>query len=339
MSLSIVKVLGLLIYFTLFKITPSGEDCVKLCQLVQVSIFPNLRWRRQKQRLQRLSDFVGLEAVRAGLALVSDAPLGVYDVQPVGPAGVCNFGRVVDVVNQGRDLNGKLGHASLGGGAALGFRLGARDKNSGLDVIVFRPGVNRVRLHDVNHEERRAVLILPVKFVERGNLPAKGRSSVAAENENHGALAAKRRKAHARSLACLRRQVGDGQVEVRSRLANAQASGSRQIPHGFERDKKHRRLGNMPHDLTEKRGLAHDAIERAKYDHVNNREYSQSLFELTHAEHLALQAISSGASKSSMFVSSTMSARADSRSRSSSSKARNKRIFTAAYCSFGPSAC
>jgi hypothetical protein len=40
-----------------------------------------------------------------------------------------------------------------------------------------------VRLFDVDHIECRLILVLLVQLVERGNLPAKGRSSVTAEDE------------------------------------------------------------------------------------------------------------------------------------------------------------
>jgi hypothetical protein len=40
--------------------------------------------------------------------------------------------------------------------------------------------------HDVDYKEGGLVLVLVVKLVELGNLPAKGRSSVTAEDQHNG---------------------------------------------------------------------------------------------------------------------------------------------------------
>jgi len=47
-------------------------------------------------------------------------------------------------------------------------------------------------LIDVNNKERDPVFVLLIQLVERGSLPAKGRSSVTAEDENNRLPAAKR---------------------------------------------------------------------------------------------------------------------------------------------------
>ena len=56
-------------------------------------------------------------------------------------------------------------------------------------------------------------LILFIELVERGNLPAKGRSSVAAEDQHHGFAALERAKPHARAF------VERLQIEIRSRIS------------------------------------------------------------------------------------------------------------------------
>jgi hypothetical protein len=53
------------------------------------------------------------------------------------------------------------------------------------------PNIARMRLIDVNNEERYPIFVLLIQLVERGNLPAKGRSSVTAEDENNRFPAAK----------------------------------------------------------------------------------------------------------------------------------------------------
>jgi hypothetical protein len=46
---------------------------------------------------------------------------------------------------------------------------------------------------NVDHEEGDAVFVLLIQLVERGNLPAKWRSSVAPENQDYRAVAAEAR--------------------------------------------------------------------------------------------------------------------------------------------------
>jgi len=58
------------------------------------------------------------------------------------------------------------------------------------NVRLHLPDVARVRLDDVDDEELGTVLVLLIHFGERGSLPAKGRSSVAAENEDDWTAAA-----------------------------------------------------------------------------------------------------------------------------------------------------
>ncbi len=52
------------------------------------------------------------------------------------------------------------------------------------DVARQFPRIARVRFEQVNDVERRPILVPIVEFIERGNLPAKRRSSIAAENQH-----------------------------------------------------------------------------------------------------------------------------------------------------------
>jgi hypothetical protein len=47
------------------------------------------------------------------------------------------------------------------------------------------PEIARMSLVDVHNEERYLIFILLVQLIERGNLPAKWRSSVTAKDENN----------------------------------------------------------------------------------------------------------------------------------------------------------
>ncbi len=60
-----------------------------------------------------------------------------------------------------------------------------------LHIALRLPKVARVRFINIDDVERGAAAVLLVELVERGNLPAKRWSSVAAKDEHHGLLAAK----------------------------------------------------------------------------------------------------------------------------------------------------
>lgn len=119
------------------------------------------------------------------------------------------------VVEDGRDADLQLGQANVGEVAALvnAGRLGVDDLV--LQVVFDLPGVAGMGFLNVNDVEGRPILVLIVKLVERGNLPAKGRSSVAAEDEHNGLLPAERGKLHP-ALAVVRLQA-----EVRGRITHA----------------------------------------------------------------------------------------------------------------------
>ena len=48
------------------------------------------------------------------------------------------------------------------------------------------PAICRVRLLDIDDEEIDLIAVLAVELIEGGNLPPKGRSSIAPEDEHHG---------------------------------------------------------------------------------------------------------------------------------------------------------
>ncbi len=69
-----------------------------------------------------------------------------------------------------------------------------REDDPVMNVTRHLPHVAGMRFDNVDHIESHSLFVLCVQFVELGNLPAKGRSSIAAEDEHHGPLAAQRRE-------------------------------------------------------------------------------------------------------------------------------------------------
>lgn len=71
---------------------------------------------------------------------------------------------------------------------------------------------------NVDEEELRLILVLLVEFVERGNLPAKGRSGIASKYQDHRLLASEGRKSHFRRLAMF------FEIEVRGEVTGLECS-------------------------------------------------------------------------------------------------------------------
>jgi hypothetical protein len=164
--------------------------------------------------------FLGLEAVGAGLALISDMPPAIDDVEPVRPACVRRFGGVAEVVEKGGQLYVEVTHAGLGHFAASLRGMGVRKDDLVTDVRSGLPGVAGVRLFEVNDKERDAVFVLVIQAVKSRDLPAKWRSGVTAENQDYGLLAAQGRELH--SFLAINRL----EAEFRRGVSDSQASGA-----------------------------------------------------------------------------------------------------------------
>ncbi len=79
----------------------------------------------------------------------------------------------------------EVSHARVGDFLPILFCGWIRKQNTFLDVALHLPEIARMSLVDVHNEERYLIFILLVQLIERGNLPAKWRSSVTAKDENN----------------------------------------------------------------------------------------------------------------------------------------------------------
>lgn len=144
-----------------------------------------------QQPRERLFDLGRLEAIRARVTLVGDATLAVDDVEAVGPTRVSHFSGIIEVVDEGSELDTQLHHAHAGQVHALFEAFRARNLDLFLFIILVSPKVGRMSLFNVDNEKLRLIAIFLIQLVKRGNLPAKGRSGVAPEDQHDGLLAAK----------------------------------------------------------------------------------------------------------------------------------------------------
>ena len=97
-----------------------------------------------------------------------------------------------------------------------------------LEIALGLPDVAGMRLDDVNDQESDALVVLFVEFIESGNLPPEGWSSVAAEDQHDGLVRRQSGELHMRGL------VERGQREVRSGVAGMELTGTGVGPHGFK---------------------------------------------------------------------------------------------------------
>jgi hypothetical protein len=143
---------------------------------------------------KREAELIGLEAERARLALESHTTMRVDQIHAIRPAGVRTLGGVPEFVEHRGKLYPQLAHAKSGDVLPLVFILRTGENDLIPDVALHLPHIARVSFGDVYGQERNPALVLLVELVEGGNLPPKGRSSVAAKDEHHRLSRGERRQ-------------------------------------------------------------------------------------------------------------------------------------------------
>jgi len=140
-------------------------------------------------------------------------------------------------------------------------------ENTFFDVALHLPDVAWMGLGDIDDIEYRTVFVLPIQLAERGNLPAKWRSSVTTKNEDDRLRVAKRGKRHGTGT------IKERKREVRSGVINVKASGSRTFPHRFEWKQQERRRPDMHHHPGERfRRLMHRVIEAREHCTIEHQD-------------------------------------------------------------------
>ena len=128
----------------------------------------------------------GFEAAGAGGGFVDDFTLFVDEIEAVGPSGVGGFGRILHVVDDGRELDAE--GADAGGGVVVlhGLRFGGFKEHFFFDVAGDLPLVGGVGLADIDEQEVDSAGVLFGHGVEVPNLGTEGGSSVGAKDEGDG---------------------------------------------------------------------------------------------------------------------------------------------------------
>src|SRR5437868_443561 len=124
-------------------------------------------------------------------ALINHAPALINQIDPVRPASISPFCGVIETIDQGGKFDPKLTHTHARHLFALpdAFWTGKHDLLP--HIALHLPNVARVRFEDVDGVKLNLLPVVVVELVERGNLPPKWRSGVAAEDQHHGPVVTK----------------------------------------------------------------------------------------------------------------------------------------------------
>ena len=139
---------------------------------------------RGKESLDGLSQIFWLKTEWAWLALVQNPTALPNQVEPVGPTRISSLDAIVDTINQCGKLDAKLAHACACNKNTLRFILWTAEQNLVAHIRLHLPHIGGMRLKDIYSVESDPVAVLLGQFVQGGNLPPKGRSRVAAEDQD-----------------------------------------------------------------------------------------------------------------------------------------------------------
>src|ERR1700689_3004970 len=130
----------------------------------------------RRNSLYSVAQLAGVEAERAGPALMGRAPVCINQVEPVRPCCIGLFRRIPKLIEHGRRLDSELANTCPGDESAIFFTLWAGENHAVPDVALHLPYVAGMRFRDVYHDELDPIAILVIKLVQGRNLPPEGRS-------------------------------------------------------------------------------------------------------------------------------------------------------------------
>lgn len=130
------------------------------------------------------------------LALVSDFATRPNEVEPVRPSRISSLGVIVEAIDHRRKLDPEFPHAGIRNRCPLILATRTAKEHLVFDIALHFPHVCRVSFKDIDGVKTNLAFVLLRQFVQGGNLPPKGRSSVAAEHQDDRLLRPKRCQLH-----------------------------------------------------------------------------------------------------------------------------------------------
>src|SRR5215472_1469040 len=186
-----------------------------------------------------------MEAEGAGLTFVDDAAVAPDQIQAVRPAGVGFLYAIVDAVDQRGETNAQFPDTTLCHAGALALAARIPEQHALADVALHLPEVGRVRLADIYGVKRDLIAKLVIQLVERGNLPAEWRSSIAAENQHNRTNTAIGRQLDRRAV------IQRRELEVGRHIARREPTLTGVLPQSLEGQDHHYRPWHSRHNRAE----------------------------------------------------------------------------------------
>jgi len=214
----------------------------------------------------------GMEAEGAGWAFEFHHAVTADEEEAIRPPGVGFFDSISEIIDEGGDVDAEFADAAFGDGGPFFKSLGVDQDHVVADIAGHLPDVAGMSFADVDNIKLYPVLVLFIEVVERGNLPAKGRSSIAAEDQDDGAFIAEGREPHRRGpVERFEREIGCG-------VAGQKMAGSGVHPQSFEgKDHKGDGPGHSRHEGAEGlRRLTHGEGESGDENEPQRGEHEQS---------------------------------------------------------------
>lgn len=117
-------------------------------------------------------------------AFVHNAPIRFDQIKAVRPSCVRSLHTVIEAVNQGWEFDSQFPHARASDGGTFRFVARTPEKYLIVNIALHLPYVGGMGFQDVHSIKIDLALILLGQLVQGGNLPPKGRSRIAAEDQN-----------------------------------------------------------------------------------------------------------------------------------------------------------
>src|SRR5579875_3306542 len=220
-----------------------------------------------KIRLEGLREEPGVEAEGSRFRFEANASVATDQIEAVGPAGVLGFHAILNGIEQRGNRDVELSHARGRDTGALFIGSRISKEHVLFDIALHLPDIGRMRLGDIDDVESGAILVLLVELVERGNLPAKWRSGVTAEDEDHWLRSAKGRECRGAGT------IEERKREIRRCIADVPFAGTRALPHRFEGEQQEGSGSDVHHQPREGLGrLMHGVIETGQHRGVEREE-------------------------------------------------------------------
>jgi hypothetical protein len=188
-----------------------------------------------------------MKAEGTRFALVQNTTVGPDQVKSIRPSGIGGLDLVIEAIDHRRKLDAEFAHARAGDRSAFGLVFWTSEEDFVADIALHLPDVGWVGLKNIDRVKVRLALVLLRQFVQGGNLPPKGRSSIAAENQHHRSFRPKGAEFYWGFVF----ELLDGQAW--RDVAGLDCPSARVRPHGLEGKEEiggHRHAGHdMPEDL------------------------------------------------------------------------------------------